>query len=183
MRIKYTAILFILTFYNCDGQNNESIKTISLKSINTISVGINIPVGNFSATHNIGINTEYSLVRHRFGISNQNKIDFACNAGIAYYVGKKETVSSYLYKYPGYIFIHGFGGILYSPANNAGVSVTAGPALGIYNGNIKFNIGSKLEANYYIRKTLSIGSGMIFMKESGANPVGALFIRASIVIL
>jgi hypothetical protein len=144
----------------------------------SISAGINLPVGDFSSSHLIGIAVDCSPTRHWFGLLKRKKIAFTYNGGLVCYFGKKETVSSYPYKYPGYIFVHGFGGMLYNPAKNAAISLTAGPALGIYNGNTQFNIGSKLEASYYISKNIAIGPGIILMKESGADPIWAASVKA-----
>jgi hypothetical protein len=144
----------------------------------SLSTGINLPFGDFSSTHLIGIAIDCSPSSHWFGLLNRKKIAFTYNGGLAYYFGKKETVSSNPYKYPGYIFIHGFAGVLYVPAKKANITFTAGPALGIYNGNLQFNIGTKLEASYYISKNIAIGPGIILMKESGANPIWAASLQA-----
>lgn len=135
-------------------------------------------VGDFSSTHPVGIALDCSPTRHWFGLLKRKKIAFTYNGGVVYYFGKKETVSSYPYKYPGYIFIHSFGGLLYNPAKNAGISLTTGPALGIYNGNTQFNIGSKLEASYYISNRFAIVPGIMLMKESGADPIWAASVKA-----
>jgi len=105
---------------------------------------------------------------------------FTYNGGFAYYFGKNETVSNYRYKYPGYIFIHGFGGLLYYPFKKVGISLTAGPALGIYNGNLQFNVGSKLETGYNISTSIAIGPGILLMKEPGANALWSLAVRVVI---
>ena len=147
---------------------------------NGVSVGINIPVGNFSSTHIIGIGVEYSPLRHTFQLFKLKHLALTYNSGVAYYIGKKETVSNYPYKYPGYIFIHAFGGVLYNPVKSGSVSLTAGPALGIYNGNTRFNFGSKLEASYYISKNVGIGPGIILMKEPGATSLWAASFKATL---
>src|SRR6187455_39458 len=102
-----------------------------------VSIGANFPLGNFSSTHIIGIATNYSWTDHRFGqmdVKPVKPFGFIANAGMAYYFGKKETVSGYPYDYPGYIFIHIHGGAVYNPWRKANISLMAGPALGIYNG-------------------------------------------------
>ena len=68
--------------------------------------------------------------------------------------------------------------MLYNPVKNGSVTLTAGPALGIYNGNTRFNIGSKLEVSYHISKKIAIGPGIILMKESGADPLWAAAMKA-----
>lgn len=146
---------------------------------NGISVGINIPVGDFSSTHIIGIGVEYSPLRHTFQLTKLKHLAFTFNGGVAYYLGKKETVSGYRYKYPGYIFINAFGGLLYNPVKKVSITLTAGPALRIYNGLIRFNTGSKFELSYFINDKIAIGPGIIFMKESGTNPLWAAALKTT----
>jgi hypothetical protein len=147
---------------------------------NAVSAGINIPVGDFSATHAIGIGVEYSPLRHIFQLYKWKRLAFTYNGGLAYYFGKKETVSGYPYDYPGYFFIHAFGGIVYNPFTDAGIALTGGPAVGIYDGHPRFTIGSKLELSFYTSKKITIGPGIIFMKESGADPLWAASLKATV---
>jgi len=147
-----------------------------------VSIGANIPLGSFSSTHIIGIATNYSWTDHRFGpmdVKPVKPFGFIANAGIAYYFGKKETVSGNPYDYPGYIFIHILGGAVYNPWRKANISLMAGPALGIYNGHTQFNIGSVLEGSYFIKEKIAISPGIIMMKESGADPLWAASIKAT----
>jgi hypothetical protein len=145
-----------------------------------LSVALVVPVGKFSSTHLLGVAAEISPSAHTVSLLKQSKIGFTYNGGVAYYAGKKETVSSYPYKYPGFIFIHAFAGATCIPAKNLEIKLTGGPALGIYNGNLNFNIGSKLDVNYYFNNTLSIGPGIIMMKEFGTTSLWSASIRASI---
>jgi hypothetical protein len=145
----------------------------------SISAGINLPVGDFSSSHLIGIAVDCSPTRHWFGLLKRKKIAFTYNGGLVCYFGKKETVSSYPYNYPGYLFIHAFAGVLYNPFKKTSITLTTGPALRIYNGNTQFNIGGKLEASYYISNRFAIGPGIILMKESGADPIWAASVKAT----
>lgn len=177
MRLFFFVTLFFVLTYTCSGQNDKSKKPVEPKKKNSVSLGINMPVGDFASTHSMGVAADYSPARHWFGIINQKKIAFTCNGGVAYYFGRKETVSAYPYNYPGYFFIHAFPGVLYNPVKNGSIILTAGPALGIYNGNTQFNIGSKLEANYYITSNIAIGPGIMLMKESGADAIWAASLK------
>lgn len=150
---------------------------------NSISLGANLPLGNFSSTHFSGIAINYSWSNHRFDVMDVKPVKpfgFTANTGLACYFGEKETVSSYQYKYPGYIFIHTYAGTIYNAWRNANISLTAGPALGIYNGNTQFNIGSILEGSYFIKEKIAITPGIIFMKESGANPLWSASLKATL---
>lgn len=161
-------------------QSAEQQKRPSKNNGVSVSLGINLPVDDFSSTHFMGIGVDFSPASHWFGLLKRKKIAFTYTGGAAYYFGKKETVSSYPYQYPGYLFIHAFAGVLYNPVQKAGLKLTAGPALGIYNGSSQFNIGSRLEASYYINKMLSVGPGILFMKESGADPIWSASFKATL---
>ncbi len=162
-------LITVLLITSVFAQQGERKKTGTKEKDISISAGINLPIGNFSTSHLIGIAIDCAPTRHWFGITNQKKIAFTYNGGFAYYFGKKEMVSGYSYKYRGYTFLYGFGGVLYNPVKNAGISLTAGPAVGIYNGDFQFNLGTKLEASYYISTNIAIGPGITLMKESGAD--------------
>ena len=147
-----------------------------------ISVSANLPVGVFSTTHLIGIGVDYSPNSAWLFVTREKPFVFTYNAGVAYYFGKKETVSAYPYKYPGYLVIHAAGGVLFNTGKFGMVTLSAGPALGIYNGNTRFNIGSKMELSYYVSKSVAIGPGIIFLKESGADPIWSAAFKATIVL-
>ena len=147
-----------------------------------LSAGVALPLGDFSSTHLMGITVEVSPSYHKFKSNNSgfSKLALTYSGGIAYYLGKKETVSNHTYKYPGYIFIHGFGGIIYVPTKKIESTLTAGPALGIYNGNTQFNIGAKLDLAYQVNDKIAVGPGIIMMKEFGANSLWSVSVKASI---
>lgn len=144
-----------------------------------VSVAVNLPIADFSSTHFIGMAVEVAPARHIFGLIRARKFAFTYNGGFAYYLGKKETVSGYPYKYPGYSFIHAFAGLLYNPVVKTSITLTAGPALGIYNGTTRFMIGSKLEASYSVNSEITVGPGIVMMKESGSEPLWAPSLKAT----
>jgi hypothetical protein len=183
-------ILFIILLCACVTLANISIgQSQSPKKNNhpsgkqhTMSIGANIPIGNFSSTHSMGAGANYSWSYHRFGGMDVRPVQpfgFTANAGGAYYFGKKEMVSGYSYDYPPFIVFHVWAGAIYNPWRKGNISLTAGPALRIYNGNTQFNIGSKLELNYYFHEKIAITPCLIFMKESGSDPLWAVSLKAT----
>ncbi len=139
-----------------------------------LSAAIQLPLGDFASTHLIGLGIGVSPSYHTTGLFRKIKIAFTYNSGVTYYLGKKETVSSYPYNYPGYFFIHAFAGALLIPSNKIEFSLAGGPAIGIYNGNARFNLGSKMDFNFHLNNKISVGAGLFFMKESGAYPLWAV---------
>jgi hypothetical protein len=75
--------------------------------------------------------------------------------------------------------MHAWAGAIYNPWKRGNIILTAGPALGIYNSNTQFNIGSCLEGSYYIKEKIAISPGIIMMKESGADPLWSASLKAT----
>jgi hypothetical protein len=160
------------------GQAERTKRTRSSGDNVSVGLSINAPVGNFSKTHFLGIGLDASPARHKFGLMSFKKIAFTYNGGIAYYLGEKIRTIDYTYEYPGFTFIHGYAGLLYNPLKKLTVNLLAGPALGIYKKDTRFNIGSRLEGSYYIRKT-SIAAGPILsmMLEPGTEPLWSVGLK------
>jgi len=164
------------------GQQVSGRKTTTGKD-NLVSLGVKIPLGDFSSTHSSGIGIDYLRCKNRFGITSDNskgKIAFVYGGGAAIYIGKKETISFYSYKYPAFIFIKAIAGFLYTPGPKTGFTVTAGPAIGMYDGNSQFNLTGKLDGSYYFSEKLAITPGIILMKEmTVADPLIAFSLKVS----
>jgi hypothetical protein len=160
------------------GQTERTKRTRSSGDNVSVGLSINAPVGNFSKTHFIGIGLDASPARHTFGLMSFKKIAFTYNGGIVYYLGKNIRIIDYSYEYPGFTFIHGYAGLLYNPLKKLTVTLLAGPALGIYKKDTRFNIGARLEGSYYIRKT-SIAAGPILnmMLEPGTEPLWSVGLK------
>ncbi|MBL0273126.1 MAG: hypothetical protein IPQ06_08650 [Chitinophagaceae bacterium] len=164
-------------------QTPEIKKIRSTGKHNSASLGFNIPVGNFSLTHFGGIALEYSRSNQHFGKWQSvlaKKLGLVVNGGVAYYSGKKELVSGYRYHYPGYSFLHVYPGLLYHLNPKSTMSLSAGPAIRLYNGTVQFCMGANLMGSYYLNKVLAITPGLICIKESGADPLMSLSLKASL---
>lgn len=145
----------------------------------SISAGLNIPVGDFSSTHWAGIGLTVAPAIFKYSLNDDHTIAFIYQGGAAYYLGKKETISGHSYTYPGYTFIHAFAGVSLLLKKNAEVLVALGPALGLYNGNIHFDAGASLTANYYFSDNVILGPSITMMKEFGANALWAASLKAT----
>ncbi len=147
-----------------------------------VSAGFNIPLEDFASTHFGGIAFEYSRSQHRFGqltTMPSKKLGYLLEAGLAYYFGKKETVSGYTYDYPGYYFLHIYPGLVYNPCTKGNICLSAGPAAGLYDGMFQFNLGAKLQGCWYINEKTGITPGVLVMKESGADPLWSGSLKVS----
>jgi hypothetical protein len=180
---KKLCLFFFCSFFTASliAQPPQFYKLVD-ERVSAVSLGLHLPVGEFSSTHFGGFGAEYTSGRRWYGkIRPARQLVFTYNGGLAYYFGKKEAVSGYDYDYPGYLFLHAFGGISYAPRRKRklNINLTAGPGLGIYNGNSQFNIGSKLEGSYFISRKISIGPGIILIKESGANAIWSAALKGT----
>ncbi|HUR65507.1 MAG TPA: hypothetical protein VMZ03_04085 [Chitinophagaceae bacterium] len=160
------------------GQSKRTKKTRSPGDNVSAGISINFPIGNFSSSHTIGPGLDVSPASHQFGLMGFKKIAFAYNGGVAYYFGKEVRTIDFSYKYPGFTFIHTYAGLLYTPLKKLSATLLAGPALGIYKKDTRFNIGARLEGSYYIRKTnIAAGPLLNMMWETGADPLWSAGIK------
>jgi hypothetical protein len=149
---------------------------------NTVSLGPAIPIGSFSDTHKYGVTVEYSWTNHRFGLMKKipaKRIGFILNTGVNYYLGKEETISSYQYKYRSFTYIHAYGGAIYNSWKKGSIHLTVGPATGIEDKIVEFWWGFNLSGSYYVNEKIAITPDINFMKQSIADPLLAVAIRAT----
>ncbi len=177
---RFICLLFIFTQHStivC--AQSDSLNKIKGGRWHKSSISLQFPyaLGKFSDTHIAGAGADYSL---EFNKEN-DFFHIAFNTGITYYLGKKETISGYKYKYPGFTFLHLMGGV-HCWINEINVRLLAGPALGIYNGQTRFNISSRLEGNYFINTTFMIGPTLNIMLEPGTSSLWSVGIRGTIVL-
>lgn len=177
----FTTLFFSTLYFYSFGQKPTE-KAESVKNISAISIGTHIPAGEFSKTHTIGASAAYNSIKHQYKNTLISKLSFTWNSGAAYYLGKKETGLNYTYKYPAYLFIHGNGGILFSPVKNGFATLTAGPAIGFYNGSTEFNFNIQFDVNYYINKTILVSHVIILMKEPGARSLWSPGLKAMFIL-
>jgi hypothetical protein len=157
---------------------------------NAVSLGINIPLGEFAQTHFGGIGADYSWSHHRFGRMTEmpkKRIGFTADAAVDYYAGKKGTVAGYPYKYGGYVYIHAFGGAMYNFSLTkyshfrgfGDISLLAGPAIGIYKSGNDPGFGIQLSSHYHINDKIAMRPVIIYMKRGKANALWAAGLQAA----
>lgn len=189
MIIKKIFIFFLLSAYTVIQVSAQSkadtMHTMIKGRSHLVSLGLNIPFGDFSSTHNLGVGLCYSWSKHRFGVLSAIPFKFTgftFNIGADYYSGKKETIGLFNYKYDNYIYLHTYGGMIFNPGKKGSISLTAGPAVGLYSGNTQFNIGINLSGNYYFKKNIAITPAILFMKEPVSDPLWAASLRVSVAL-
>lgn len=147
-----------------------------------VTAGIHLPVGHFANTHFPGAGAGISYSDHRYGIlpaKPVKKFGYTFTASGNYYFGKKETVSGYPFRYTGYYLINTYAGAMYNYGRRAHFELLAGPALGIYNGTTRFNIGGIFSATWFVKAKLGVGPSFMLTKENGADWLGAFSLRGS----
>lgn len=186
LKIKYRFLLHIFLLIAISGKtqtNSDSRKNVLTGYSKIVSAGINITIPEFSQTHNFGAGIGFSWSKHRFGLTEKKPskpFGFIADGGIDYYLGKKETVSGYPYKYNGFTYIHTYGGIIYNCCKRGNINLTTGPALGLEDGFTTFFWGANLSGAYYINKKIAITPGIHFMKDPDSyDPLLSCSIKAS----
>lgn len=134
-----------------------------------------IPFGSFSETHVAGAGGDYCITLNR----ENDVINWAFDAGAAWYAGKKVTVSGYNYKYPSWSLLHLMGGVHFY-TGKFDPRVVAGPALRLYNGHTAFVIAGKLEVCYQPASGFSISPVLNMMYEPGTRAHWSAGISAAI---
>ncbi|MFI5128659.1 MAG: hypothetical protein ACHQFX_01660 [Chitinophagales bacterium] len=181
MSTKTTVLFFltgILTASELLAQRNANLPKITNGKSNAASVGIDIPVGEFSQTHFAGITLGYSWSHHRFGVVAPKKpIGFTANGGIGCYFGKRSLIAGYEYRYSNYIFLHAFGGALFNPGKKGYIALTTGVAAGIYKEAVHPGLGAKLGAGYLLTGMISLAGSFSFLKYKDASGLCSAGIR------
>ena len=144
--------------------------------ISAVSIGLDVPVGEFAKTHFGGLGLSYAWSQHRFGKMTKplkKRFGFTAKGGVDYYFGKQETVADYDYQYGGYLYLHAFAGAIYNAGKKTNLMLTTGPTLGIYKGGSDVGFGVSLAGSYYFGQRMGITSGIIYMKHAKANALWA----------
>jgi hypothetical protein len=162
----------------------KPIKKLAGKN-QALSVGLDIPVGDFFHTHWMGAGADYSWSNNRLGVLEimpVKLLGFIANGGVDYYFGKKEIISSYPYKYPGYLYLHTYAGVICNPGKKTNIYLTAGPAISFYDGNVALAYGVNLAGSVYIfhNQKIAVTPGINFIKEKNADLIGSAFLKATL---
>src|ERR1700741_72251 len=100
MKINLKRLLpfFLLLVTNVGISQQDSVRKTKTSgwTKHFVSVNTALPIGEFSSTHTVGFGAEYAV---EF-IKENNFFHLACDAGMTYYLGKRETSFGYTYKYP-----------------------------------------------------------------------------------
>lgn len=185
LKNKYLLLVFVclITALSANTQNSEKKKVSQNGYSKSVSVGINISIGEFAETHPIGAAVGFIWSKNRLGLmeSKPSKaFGFIADGGIAYYFGNKETVSSYPYKYNNFTYIHTYGGIIYNLCKKGNINLTTGPALGLEGGFSTFFWGANFAGAYYINEKIAITPAIQFMKDPDSyDPLLSFSVKGS----
>lgn len=145
-----------------------------------VSAGALQPIGVFSETHFTGASVRMDYYPGRPDSSKQSvrkKWGWVLSSGVAYFPGRKRTVSGYPFRYGNYGIWHTSGGILYQPIRKMRISLTAGPALSYYRKDFRFNIGAESGISWYWNPRWGAGTTIVCWKESGADLLWMIGLR------
>lgn len=142
-----------------------------------LKLGPVLSVGEFFETHPYGAGIEVGPSNHTFRLQSPRKIAFTYGGGFTWYHGRKELVPDVTFDYPEFYVIHAVAGILYLPKPKLDFKLQAGPALGFYRGDTRFNIAATLGGGYHFNGTWSIHPSLWLLKERKSDPVYAASLK------
>ena len=159
----------------------DTMKTGNAGNLHILSAGILLPVDEFSLTHVVGMGVSYSWSNRRFGylkVLPKRIIGFTADAGLKYFMGRKEeVVAGNEFRYGNYLYLHAFGGMIYNPLKEGNLKLLAGPAMGIYMGHGEFGWGGQLEGSYYLNERISLSPALFLFKHKEANALFSAMLK------
>lgn len=161
---------------------HQKIRLHSFGFSHAVGVDLMVPVGNFSATHWGGVGLHYAYSNRRFVKMKApaiRRFGFIAQGGIMYYAGKNEKAIDYTYSYPPYFVLYAYPGIIINRGTRFQASFGTGPAIGFYNARTRFNWGWVLSSRYALKKKISIGPSVNWLKEKGSRPLCAVGIQTA----
>jgi hypothetical protein len=96
------------------------------------------------------------------------------NAGLEYYLGKKETTNGYSFRFGNYTCFYGTAGLSFHPFRRAGVYLTGGPVLDLYKGNATLGARINTGVNYSLGGSLILITSAAYLKHKDVNGLWAL---------
>lgn len=164
---KHDVLLWIGLFL-CPGVNAQSEPAASRPHgrDHSASFDLHAPVGDFGKSQFIGAGISYSWSHHRFGRDIKAKLlGLTFNGGGDYYLGKKVTIANNPFHYGDYLYLYAAAGLMANTGENGNISLTAGPAMGLYRGNSDWGWTTRLFGTYYFRENIAVGPGVSYKKQ------------------
>lgn len=178
-----TLTCLLLALSGLAQEKNDKTKVLPTGYSKSVSVGLNIAFGEFSATHPIGVGANFTWSKNHLGLMEKKPskaFGFIADGGIDYYFGTKETVSSSPYQYNNFTYFHTYAGIIYNLCKKGNINLTTGPALGLEDGYTTFFWGANLGGAYYVNEKIAITPAIQFMKDPDSyDPLLSIAIKGS----
>gem|GEM_PF-671491 len=149
-----------------------------------VSFMASAPVGRFADSHLVGGGLSYNWSNHRFGDSvNARKwIGFTAQAGIDYFIGKKETVAGYPFRYGNNLYVQVMPGIICNPTPKSSVMLLAGPSLGIYKDASSLSLGVNLSGTYQLSPKVAVGPSVFYRKHAEVDALWTAGVKVGYVL-
>lgn len=149
-----------------------------------VSFTASLPAGRFGDSHFAGGGLSYSWSSHRFGDSvNARKwIGFTAQAGVDYFIGKKETVAGYPFRYGNNLYVQVMPGIIWNPTPQSGVVLLAGPSWGIYKDASSLSFGVNLSGAYHVSEKIAVGPNVFYRKHAEVDALWTAGVKVGYVL-
>jgi hypothetical protein len=188
-RIHLFCLLFLAIAIHADGQTlpvvpqqlPNYVPKVKKEPRQLASFLLYAPVGSFAKSHVAGIGLNYGVFHSRYRIYVFKKyIGFTANAGVDYYLGKKTEVADHDFNYGGYGYGYIQAGVVTGITKKTGMSLTAGPAMGLYKGNTEFGWNASMIVVWHISNSrFLIGPGITVKKQKETDALWAIAFRTS----
>jgi len=149
-----------------------------------VSFTASVPVDRFAGSHLAGVGLSYHWSNHRFGDSvNARKwIGFTAQAGADYFIGKKETVAGYPFRYGNNLYVQLMPGIICNPTSRSSVILLAGPSLGIYKEASSLSLGVNLSGTYHFTRKIAAGPSFFYRKHGEVDALWTAGVKVGYVL-
>lgn len=164
--MKNNLLILLLGFVLPVSAQQRSGSKTGAEPRHVIQSDLLVPFADFSSTHSWGAAVEYSpaTVRRK----KPHKITCTWQAGLSFFMGKKENSRGADYRYPDYLMLHAGGSLRYKAGDKWLLQWSAGPGLGRYDGTSRFLLCQKFFTGYSVAKPITVGIVLHSVKESGA---------------
>lgn len=171
MKACLLLLFLLISGYGIVSAQTTDPKPVSKGASHAVSFAAQVPVGVFARSHIAGAGLGYAWSAHRFGrnVLPAKRIGLTANGGADYYLGKRITTAGHDFRYGSYFYFHAMAGMMVNPWQNSHFSLTAGPGLGLYEGNTDLGLIVSLAGNHFISSRMAIGPGIVYRKHAGAD--------------
>lgn len=182
--VLHRILVCFITLMITNSVFSQSDKTTAKKKKDwgiILSPQVLVPVGEFSVTHFGGIGISVSPSGN-YTDSVKNKIQFIYQGSMNSFFGKKTKTAGYNYRYPVYTLISFSADIRYVLNPKFYFDLIAGPALSVYNRNVRFCLEGSFQSTCKPGKKIALSAGIKLNSELKTRALWSPYLGVAIPI-